>query len=43
MSRVGGWVGHVRQWQMAKQKLNFTSAMRPEKPPHTCTQTPSHV
>ena len=33
-SWVGGWVGHVRQWRMAKEKLNLAQATWPETP-HT--------
>ena len=40
---MGGWVGHVRQWWMAKQKLKLYTSHVTWNPPHTCTQTPSHV
>ena len=26
---MGGWVEHVRQWQMAKQKMNLTHQVKP--------------
>jgi len=38
-----GWVGHFRQWQMAKQKLKPYTSHLTWNPLHTCTQTPSHV
>ena len=42
---TGGWVGHVRKWQVAKQKLKPYTSQMTSNPVHTCThgQTPSYV